>query len=129
MNDDGTAVRHLPGATVLSPEMVAELCGVMAFVDTELGGRSRVISRRLVELHAVLAPGCRVNATNLSLDRLADIASRDEVDPKTVAEMIGGKEDTVRKHLRDNILRGRKVGRHWLVPLSEIDEYARKVAP
>ncbi|MDO2354669.1 helix-turn-helix domain-containing protein [Mycobacterium avium] len=120
-------VRHLPGATVLSPEVVAELCGVLAFVDTELAGRSRVISGRLVELHKALAPGVAPHATDLDADTLAALIFRHEFDPKTTAKLIGVEEDTVRKYLRDGtILRGRKVGQRWLVPLSEIENYHRK---
>lgn len=122
-----SAVRHVPGVgTMLTPAVLAEVIGLVDFVESELAGRSRRISDRLQALRAVLYDGSRVHATNGSGIGLCDLRFEPEVDTAATAEMLGLKEDTVRKALREKRIHGRRLAAgHWMVPLSAIAEYQR----
>jgi hypothetical protein len=120
--------RHLPGASIFSTALVAELHGFTMLVEAELAGRSRVITERLEALQAVLAEGCRVGATNGASEAIAALQFDHEIDSTTAARILDMKPDTLRKKLRTKQIKGRQVNGHWLVPLSAIEEYHRKAA-
>lgn len=119
-----TKVRHLPGGTILSPAVVAEICALIAFVDSELAGPARRTSRRLQALHAALAPGCRrADATNEASAALASIQFENDVDTTTAAGLLNMKSDTLRNHLRLGHIEGRRVNGHWRIPIAAIESY------
>ncbi|MCA2303187.1 hypothetical protein A5684_06140 [Mycobacterium intracellulare] len=122
-------VLHLAGgAAVFAAPVVAQLATLIAFVDSELASSDRIISARYEALFRVLTTKNRVARDSQRDWGAASLGFRHEIDPETAAKALGVKPDTVRKYLRDGILRGRKVGRKWLIPLSAIDDFSRKVA-
>ncbi|WP_374023915.1 hypothetical protein [Mycobacterium sp. HNNTM2301] len=125
-------VMHLPGGSLIAPEMVAELCGVIAFVDAELANRSRLVSVRLRQLHAALAPGRRrrVGATDATFRALSSIQfGSAEIDSTTAAGMLEMKPDTLRKKLRLGLIEGRRdASGRWWMPLSAVEELLQQKA-
>ncbi|MGV0159890.1 helix-turn-helix domain-containing protein [Mycobacterium colombiense] len=121
-------IRALPGVgAVVSAEALREMLGVVNFVAS-LGGRTRRLSARMEALRAVLEASCRVDATKFAGLALSDLRFEQEFDTETAAELLGLREDTLRKYLRAGRVQGRIVNGRWLIPLSAITECQAKAA-
>ncbi len=52
------------------------------------------------------------------------MVDRVTISPEEFAEATGVPSSTVRKWLRDGILRGTRVGKLWLIPVTELERFA-----
>jgi sigma54-dependent transcription regulator len=122
-------VSHTLGLTVLSSTARDELVAFVTLMETEVAGRSRQISARLEAYRLALSAAGRVDATTSQPAALRILESEHDVDLRTAAELLGWKEDTLRRALREKRIEGVPVNGRWRVPVSAIDtEIARRRA-
>lgn len=123
VDDLAKHIQALPGVgAVFSREALREVLGLLNFTES-LGGPSRRLTARMLALREVLEASCRVDATKVAGIALEDLRFEQEFDTETTATMLGIKEDTLRKYLREGRIHGRIVNGRWMVPLSAIVEY------
>lgn len=120
-------VSHALGLTVLSAQARDELAAFIVLMQTEIAGRSRNISALLEAYYHVLSAGGRADATTDPPAALGILGSDQQVDLRDAAELLGVKEDTLRKRLREKRIEGAVVNGRWRIPVSAIDnELSRK---
>jgi hypothetical protein len=117
-------VIHTCGVTILSGQARDELAAFVTLMATEIATRSRNISSLLEAYFHVLSAGGRADATNNAAPLGDLVALQADVDLRTAAELIGFKEDTLRRALREKRINGALVNGRWRIPVSAINEIA-----
>jgi hypothetical protein len=120
-------VSHTLGLCVLSAAARDELVAFITLMETEVAGRSRRLSPRLEAYRLALSEGGRADATLSDSVALGILGSEQQVDLRTAAELLGTKEDTLRRALREKRIDGRVENSRWRIPVAAIDsEIARR---